>query len=139
LLRTRLLHFVKKSAPTDDVRDVLGLWLYPDHEVQRLQRDMEAINAYRFSRYDGPIHVFRARTHALRRRQPPKDMGWGCIAGGPLTVETVPGSHDSIFRAPFARTLARRLDAVLQRTFRDGANGFGEAAWPRPDLAGDTT
>jgi thioesterase domain-containing protein len=128
LLKRRVLHAADERRPPDDVRDLLGLWRFPDHEVHRLQEDMDSIRAYRFSQYDGPIHVFRARTRALTNRHPPADLGWGRVAAGQLTVETVPGSHDSMFRPPFARILSQRLDAVLERTFRDLAKPSSEVA-----------
>ena len=134
LLRARLLRAAGAETPPEDVRDRLGLWRYPDHEVQRLRQDIEAIDAYRFHPYDGPIHVFRARTRALTRRHPAKDLGWRRVAAGALTIETVPGSHDSMFRLPYVRTLAERLEAVLQQTFRDAPQQFNEAeaaSWGR--------
>ena len=115
LLRTRFRRLMSREVAPDDVRDVLGMWRYADHEVERLGRFMDAIAAYRFMRHDGPIHVFRARTRSLRANHPPPDLGWGQIAQGSLTVETVPGSHDSIFVQPFVRSLAKRLDAVVER------------------------
>jgi amino acid adenylation domain-containing protein len=114
LLGARLRRFAGSSAPSPDVRDVLGMWRYPDHEVKRLQDFLEALLAYRFTRYDGPIHVFRARTRGLGRLQPSADMGWRDIAVGPLAIETVPGSHDTMFAQPFVRTLAARLDRVIR-------------------------
>jgi amino acid adenylation domain-containing protein len=127
LLRTRLLHLVDARTPPDDIRDLLGMWRYPDHEVDRLRQDIDVIRAYRFTPYDGAIHVFRARTRELRHRQPEADLGWSRVAAGPLTVETVPGSHDSMLRLPFVRTLAARLDAALERAFqaRDTRSGLG--------------
>jgi thioesterase domain-containing protein len=128
LARTRLLRAVGATAAPDDLRDILGLWRYADHEAQRLRRDIDAIDAYRFSEYDGPIHVFRARTRALTTgRHPTKDLGWRRVAAGSLTIETVPGSHDSMFGRPHVVTLAERLEAVLQSTFRDADQRSREA------------
>ena len=117
-LSTRLRRLVDEAAP-EDVRDRLGMWDFPDHEVDRLREDFDAIQAYRFGQYEGAIHVFRARTHALGK-YPTPDLGWSRVASGPLTVEMVPGSHDSMLRPPFVRTLGARLDAVLERTFDGG-------------------
>jgi thioesterase domain-containing protein len=122
-LSTRLRRLVDEAAP-EDVRDRLGMWDFPDHEVDRLRQDFDAIQAYRVGQYDGAIHVFRARTHALGK-YPTPDLGWSRVASGPLTVEMVPGSHDSMLRPPFVRTLGARLDAVLERTF-DGGHAPGE-------------
>jgi amino acid adenylation domain-containing protein len=120
LLKTRLLNLVDERTPPSDVRDLLGMWRYPDHEVDRLREEIGAIRAYRFGQYDGAIHVFRARTRVLvGHKHPTPDLGWGRVAAGRLSVETVPGSHDSMFRPPFVRTLGERLDAVLERAFHD--------------------
>lgn len=126
LLRARLLRAAGAKTAPDDLRDLLGLWRYADHEVQRLRQDMEAIGAYRFAQYDGPIHVFRARTRALTLRHPATDLGWRRVAAGALTIETIPGSHDSMFSLPYVLTLAERLEAVLQQTFRDAPQQSGE-------------
>ena len=117
MLRSRLSSLGIKRARTDDIRDLLGMWRYPDHEVRRLQQDLDALRSYAFTRYDAPIHVFRARTRPLRARQPNGDLGWGRVAAGSLTVDTIPGAHDTIFKPPFVRTLGARLNTVLQRTF----------------------
>lgn len=119
LLTARLKRAAGDRTPAGDVRDRLGLWRFPAYEVARLQRDMDAVSAYRFGEYDGSIHVFRARTRALSRRHPAADMGWRRVTTGPLTIETVPGSHDTMLRAPFARMLGARLDAALERAFQD--------------------
>ena len=79
--------------------------------------EMEAMRAYRFGAYAGAIHVFRARTRGLGNRHPVDDMGWGRVSAEGLTVETVPGSHDTMLRPPFVRTLAGRLDSALRRSF----------------------
>jgi thioesterase domain-containing protein len=113
MLAARARHATKHRPETADVRDVLGMWRYPDGEAERLRNDIAAIRAYRFGAYDGAIHVFRARTRGLRNRQPVADMGWGRVSTGAVTVETVPGSHDTMLRPPFVRTLASRVDLVL--------------------------
>ena len=122
LLQGRVQRHLMRRRSEDDLRDVLGMWRYPDHEVERLQRFSEATAAYRFLPHDGPIHVFRARTRRLRMSQPPDDMGWSRIAQGPLRVETVRGSHDSMFKAPFVQTLARRVEAVVEEYLKGAGN-----------------
>jgi hypothetical protein len=57
-------------------------------------------------------------------------MGWTKIAHGPLEIETVPGSHDTLFKAPFVGTLARRLDAAIGRTSTVAA--VNHVATPEP-------
>jgi thioesterase domain-containing protein len=127
LIGTRIRGAITHRREPADVRDVLGMWRYPDHEVERLQHDIEAMRAYRFGTYDGPIHVFRAQTRALGNRQPVRDMGWGRVSTGAVTVETVPGSHDTMLQPPFVRTLASRLDSALRRTFDTTGPESGQA------------
>ena len=114
LLRARVRALIGRVGPPPDVRDVLGMWRYPDYEVRRLEDFLKAMQAYRFTGYDGAIHVFRARTRSLGRSQPSADMGWSEIAEGPLTIETVQGAHDSMFMQPFVRSLATRLDRAIR-------------------------
>ena len=127
LLRTRVRHLVDPDAPPDDLRDALGLWQFSDDDAKQLRDDISAMREYQFGPYDGAIHVFRARTRALGNRQPVDDMGWGRVAGGRLTVETVPGSHDSMLRPPFVHTLAARLDEALQRAFDEIGHSSADA------------
>ena len=116
-LRSHLLRRLGAKSTVVDVRDQLGMWRYPDHEVRRLRSFFDAMVAYHFVPYDGPIHVFRARTRRFWGRHPVPDMGWGRIATGTFKVEIVPGSHDTMFRAPFVNVLAARLNSVLRDVF----------------------
>jgi amino acid adenylation domain-containing protein len=126
LARAEVGRMLGLAASDPDVRDRLGLWRYPDFEVERLRQFSEALRSYRFSRYDGPIHVFRARARRLGLRRPAADMGWGRIAAGSLTIETVPGAHDSMFNQPFVETLGERLDAAVGRALEQ------PGAWSSP-------
>jgi amino acid adenylation domain-containing protein len=119
-VHNRVLRYLGSKSAVEDVRDQLGMWRYPDHEVRRLRSFFDAMVSYRFEPYDGAIHVFRARTRRLWGRYPSKDMGWGRVATGPLTVEAVPGSHDSMFRAPFVDALAGRLARAISHVFEYG-------------------
>jgi thioesterase domain-containing protein len=115
LLWTRLARRLSLKNEPDDIRDVLGMWRYSDQEAKQLEQHMEAVYAYRFSRFDSPIHVFKARARSFSRMHPSGDMGWTTIAEGPLMIETVPGSHDTMLATPFVQTLARSLDAAINR------------------------
>jgi aspartate racemase len=118
LWRTRLWRRLGAANATEDIRDQLGMWRYPDHEIHRLRHFSEALAAYRFGPYDDPVHIFRARTRRLWGSHPSKRMGWDRVATGALTIETVPGSHDTMLRPPFVRTLARQLEAAVRARVR---------------------
>jgi amino acid adenylation domain-containing protein len=126
--RARLLQRLggREAAPSVDARDALGMWRFPDHEVERITRYWDLFRTYSFSSYEDPIHVFRARTRALLGPCPAGDMGWRRIASGELSVENVPGSHDTMLRPPFVAALAKRLqraidNAVERARARQGA------------------
>ena len=119
---TRLARRLGANAASEDIRDQLGMWRYPDHEVNRLRDFGDAMLAYRFVPYDDPIHVFRARTRRLWGAHPSKSMGWDRIATGSLSIETIPGSHDTMFQAPFVVLLARRLEQVVRERLEHGTS-----------------
>ena len=117
---TRFRRLMSREVAPDDVRDVLGMWRYADHEVERLGRFMDAIAAYRFMRHDGPIHVFRARTRSLRANHPPPDLGWGQIAQGHSLWRRCQVRTTAVRTALRAFT-GKRLDAVVERYANDAA------------------
>ncbi len=113
LLMARWFSRSDHGAPRGDVRDRLGLWRLPAREVVRLERHLESFAAYRFECYGGRTVVFRARTRALTRTQPTADLGWRRVVSGALTVETVPGAHDTMLRTPFVARLGERVSVAL--------------------------
>jgi thioesterase domain-containing protein/acyl carrier protein len=112
LLRARIRSFAQSEAAGPDIRDVLGVWRFPDQHRAFLETHARALANYRPTAYDGPITLIRARTVSLASL-PPHDLGWSRLARGPLDVRVVPGAHDNILTEPRVRLLAAQLKACL--------------------------
>jgi amino acid adenylation domain-containing protein len=112
LLWSRIRSFEQPDAAGPDIRDVLGVWRFPDHHRAFLETHSRALANYRPQEYDGPITLIRARTVSLASL-PPHDLGWSRFARGPLDVRVVPGAHDNILTEPRVQMLAAQLRACL--------------------------
>lgn len=111
LLRDRVRSFVRSGA-APDIRDVLGVWRFPERHRAFLETHSRALANYEPHEYDGPITLIRARTVSLAT-VPPYDLGWSRLARGPLDVCVVPGAHDNILTEPRVEQLAAQLRACL--------------------------
>jgi amino acid adenylation domain-containing protein len=114
-----------------DVLDVDGaavrqeaqtLGLLPDGldeaEVARtvavVRANLHALASYAPGRYPGHVTLIRAQ-EAEGDAQADGTRGWGDLAGGGLTVERVPGSHETMLDPPHVDALAAALRAVTDR------------------------
>lgn len=109
----RRLGLVPASAQPD-IRDVLGMWVYPSHHAKVLARLYDAFERYAPESYLGRVTIFRARTDRLFGRGRLRDLGWGRVAAGGVDVIDVPGSHETMLDA-FVQKVARRLVEALDR------------------------
>jgi thioesterase domain-containing protein len=54
---------------------------------------------------------------------PDETMGWGALTSGEIEIHTVPGSHFTIVREPYVRSLAEELaDCINSATLRSFAS-----------------
>ena len=68
------------------------------------------MRGYQQRSYGGDVAFFEAReTHGQR-----PSAGWQAWITGRLTVITVPGDHQSMFREPAINTLSEELRRVLR-------------------------
>lgn len=105
-----------RSPPRYELR-----FLYLQEICFRAQR------RYRFPRYDGPVHLFRAA------QQPPaslydlrEDLGWRTLVPAGLEIAEIPGYHGAHIREPHVRTLAAKLGTKLAEASRRPRGGFPE-------------
>jgi len=112
LLGARLRAFASRRQPNADIRDLLGVWSFPDQHRAFLEVHAGALAKYRAHAYDGPITLIRARTLPLNAWLP-RDLGWKRLAHGGLEVYVIAGAHDNILTEPRVRVLAARLKACL--------------------------
>jgi len=81
----------------------------PDTAFEQVDRVLAAYRAHSrivppIGSYDFPVVLFRAREKAERISALP-DLGWSAHARG-LTIEWVPGTHETMLDAPYAAQLA---------------------------------
>jgi amino acid adenylation domain-containing protein len=91
-------------------------------DLTRLPEEYRALLQYHFQMllnyvprpYRGRVTLFRARAQPLSRLQG-WDLGWGQLAGEGVELCVVPGSHDTLLRAPYVGVLAERLRVCLAK------------------------
>jgi amino acid adenylation domain-containing protein len=107
-------------APTDDVRDALGMWRFPDHQARMLKVHHDAMQRYVPRPIAGTVCVFLPRTAPLLRPAlpAPAATGWEKLARGAFEVRVVQGSHATMMVEPFATSLGQLLDACVAQCER---------------------
>jgi thioesterase domain-containing protein len=87
-------------------------------------RRINLIRGYHARPYPGPITLFRAQSEDALEFEHGSfsqvhDMGWGSLSSLPLTIEHIPGYHDTLIVEPYVQLLAERLqlhiDQVLSK------------------------
>lgn len=73
----------------------------------------KAVEAYTAKPYNGDIVLLRAKGTEGER-----DMGWGKLVSGKVTVVEVPGDHYSIVKEPDVRLLAEKLGEQLDAIYK---------------------
>lgn len=122
-LASRVRSKVRRLAPwldegpdrPRDIRDELGLWRFPDSQVEMLRLHLDALRAYVPKPFDGRATLLLPRTGPLLGPFPEvTDFGWKAIARGGVDVHTVPGSHTTFLNDPFAATIAERIEDSIR-------------------------
>ena len=95
-----------------DIRDVLGMWQFPEGATAFLEAEYHALTHYVPKVYPGRITLFRARAGPLFRVYR-SDMGWSDLAAGGVDIRIVSGSHSTMLTDPHVRVIAEHLTACL--------------------------
>jgi amino acid adenylation domain-containing protein len=107
------------SAATDasrDIRDELGMWRFPDHQLPMLRAHYHAATIYEPRPVRGRVLLCLPRTAPLLGPWPAGyDRDWDRIAPEGVDVVSVRGSHSTMLGDPFAEGLA----AVINRGVND--------------------
>src|SRR5262249_33683210 len=117
-LKQQLAKVVGRGSPPgveEAVEDLFTVFRLPEAFRVMCEANYRLLVNYRVQVYPGRITLFRAHAQPLFCRQG-ADLGWGPMAGGGLTIEVIPGTHDSMLRQPYVRVLAQKLNAALQQT-----------------------
>lgn len=134
---------LRRSAPTADsrakeldLRDRIGMWRFPDHQLSMLEAHYTAFHSYRPTPFGGTVTLFIPRTAPLFGPWPSGgDREWERLALGGVEVHLVPGSHSTMLTERFAEQLAQELNEAIARAERQPPR----AVSPSGRAAGDTT
>lgn len=88
----------------------------PEHRLQLLTAQLQAIRVYRPEPYQGDLILFRARGRTVSQALTGSvdlDLGWRRVVAGHVAVYEVAGSHRNLHLAPYAPALATALSACL--------------------------
>jgi thioesterase domain-containing protein/acyl carrier protein len=105
------------SAPARelDVRDRLGMWGFPDHQVGMLAAHHRVIGDYQPKPIEARVTLFMPRAYRLLGPWPTgHDPEWNRLARGGVDLHHVRGSHSTMMVEPFAADLAARLNASIE-------------------------
>ncbi len=122
------------AAPAPDIRDELGLYRFPESQVEMLRLHLEVITEYVPKPFNGMATLLLPRTQPLLGPWPEEntDMGWRDIARGGVEVHSVPGSHSTFLSEPFAGPLAERLEQSIRDAEQRVAQAPAVVLGPRP-------
>jgi thioesterase domain-containing protein len=80
------------------------------------------MQSYRPQPSSTPVTLFKAGEQGTLET-PDETMGWGVLTSGEVEIHTVPGSHFTIVREPYVRSLAEQLaDCINKATLRSFAS-----------------
>ncbi len=108
---------------------VMDLDRLPAEAQARMERHFALLLDYVPQRYRGRVILLRARAQPLSRLQG-RDLGWNELAAGGTEIIGVPGSHESILRDPYVKTLARHVHSCLARARSALSDQFAAARAP---------
>jgi thioesterase domain-containing protein len=114
LLATRMRSHATRAKA--DVRDRLGLWSYPDHYREYLERRYDEFLRYEPKPYPGHVTLIRARSGGLFwSPSVVLDEAWRDIAKGGFEVVRISTGHARLLEEPFVGQVAREAQTRLDR------------------------
>ncbi len=102
--------------------------VHPDIQLAHARRlfevfkiNVRAMQSYRPETSSTPVTLLKAEQSTAET--PDETMGWGALTSSEIEIHTVPGSHFTIVREPYVRTLAEELaDCINRATLRSFAS-----------------
>jgi len=98
-----------------DLEEVIDPAYFPENELKLWELHLRALAGHVQQPFAGHVTLFRTRGHPLLSSFA-RDLRWGTLAKGGVTVRMIPGSHENIFLEPHVKTLAFNLTAALAAT-----------------------
>jgi amino acid adenylation domain-containing protein/FkbH-like protein len=112
----RWLHGAGPDAAVD-LEEVIDPDQFPENELKLWKIHLRALADHVQQPYSGRVTLFRTRGHPLFSSFA-RDLRWGSLVSGGVTVKLIPGSHENIFMEPNVKSLAHSLTATLSETRR---------------------
>jgi thioesterase domain-containing protein len=100
-----------------DVDEIVDLAAQPEDRRRLWEAHVRALIAHRTGPYAGEVTLFRTRGHPMVCSFD-DEFGWREFAAG-VSVQVIPGAHESILDEPHVRAMAGALKACL-RKMQDG-------------------
>ena len=116
-LRSRL-RFARqgRGVTATDIRDRLGMWHFPGHQVPMLTAHSDAFQGHSPRPWNGRVLLLLPRTRPVLGPWPVNPSAdWARLAGQGVDVQYVPGSHSTMLAEPFAREVAGHVNAAIER------------------------
>lgn len=126
-LTQKLRRSIESEGRQLELKDVIDLANYPDGYVKFAETHWSALTNYHPRRYDGHLHLFRARKQGLTNFS--HTLGWDALAGDRVHVTVIPGTHESMLQEPNVQIVSAKLRQLL-----NDAHGLSTAA-PGLELA----
>jgi amino acid adenylation domain-containing protein/FkbH-like protein len=112
-----------------DLEEVIDPAHFPEHELKLWEIHLRALTSHVQRPYAGHVTLFRTKGHPLFSSFA-RDLCWGALASGGVTVKLIPGSHENIFMEPNVKSLALALNAALSETRERVASVNGPVLLP---------
>lgn len=109
----RFANRLRTTAPDIDVAEWVDLSAQPEDRHELWSAHIRAYLDHRPKPLDGHLTLFRTCCHPLFCSFDDA-CGWRELAGGGVTVQVVPGAHESVLDEPNVAVLARELERELQ-------------------------
>jgi hypothetical protein len=98
-----------------------------DHEIECLQRYLEAIDGHHFVGMPVDLVLFRTPLDPFEGPHE-HDLGWRHVTTGRVIVEPVQGTHISVMTAAGCQELARRFEPYLMQRVSFSGNRRSDLA-----------
>jgi len=104
-----------RGGPAVDLEEIIDPAQFPEHELKLWEIHLRALALHVQRPYSGHVTLFRTLGHPLLSSFA-RDLRWGALALGGVTVNLIPGSHENIFMEPNVKSLALGLTTALSET-----------------------
>jgi thioesterase domain-containing protein/acyl carrier protein len=113
----KMARYVRPSSDGSsvDLEEVIDPSHFPEHELELWKIHLRALAEHVQRPYTGHVTLFRTRGHPIFSSFA-KDLRWGSVAAGGVSVKLIPGSHENIFMEPHVQALAQSLTVSLSET-----------------------